>query len=115
MKPFYTFLLAGIVSLSQISQAVDSKPVPPPKRTVIQSIESDSITINTGASIKVYKVDAHTEFTYRGNRVKRKDLKAGMRVMITPSFDNLCATLVAASEAPAVSPPAPSAPASPQK
>ena len=84
---------------------------------MIQSIESDNITINTGALIKVYKFDAYTEFTYCGNPVKLKDLKAGMRVTITPAFDNCYAALVAARDAPMVPvpPPAPSAPASSQK
>jgi hypothetical protein len=117
MNSFYSLVLVGIVSLAQLSQAADSKPAPTPKRVVIQSIESDSITINTGSLIKVYKLDACTEFTYCGNHVKLKDLKPGMRVTITPAFDNRYAALVAARDAPVVPvpPPVPSAPASPQK
>ncbi len=98
---FYSLLTLGLLFPGTMVLAKGKpKPTPPPKHTVIKVISGSSVTIDTGALIKDYKLDEHTVFTYQGKRVAQSELKPGMRAAVTPGFDGQTATLVAASEAP---------------
>lgn len=97
-----------------MAQAADSKatPKPTPKHVTIKAISGSEITIDTGATTKEYKLDEHTVYVYQGQRVAQSDIKSGMRVNVTPTFDGKVATMVTATEAPKA---APAASASPKK
>lgn len=99
--------LGFVVSTVQ-AQAPAKTPIPV-MHTVIATIGSDAITIDTGRATKNYKIDSHTVFYYQGARVTASDIKPGMRVIITPTFDGRTAGTIAASDAPKMTPPAASA------
>ena len=114
MKRLLAPLYPGIVTLALIfspfAHAADTKPTPTPiPHTIISSISANSVTASTTASSKTYKVDKHTKFTFQGKLVTVAELKTGMRVSITPTFDGKTAESINASDAPKA--PAPKAPA----
>ena len=89
------------------AQADTPSLTPPPRHTVIAAIGSDSITIDTGNVTKQYKISPHTRFTYNGTSVSSKEIKQGMRVTVTPMFDNITAQIIAAGYAPKAAPATP--------
>ncbi|MDD5350312.1 MAG: hypothetical protein PHQ12_08895 [Chthoniobacteraceae bacterium] len=93
-------------------QAADKKPTPTPtpRHTVIGSVSSDSITINTGLTTKTFQIDKHTKFNLMGKPVTVGDLKPGMRVSVTPGgFDGKTADIINASDVPKAPPATPAA------
>ncbi|XHR29252.1 MAG: hypothetical protein ACFUZC_01545 [Chthoniobacteraceae bacterium] len=107
---FALYSLAALCLCLPMAQAADSKatPRPTPKHVTIKAISSSEITINTGVVTKTYKLDDRTVYVYQGVRVPQSDIKTGMRVNVTPSFDGKNATMVTATEGPQATP-APSA------
>lgn len=110
MKYYQSHLLVGLLAIVLSVTSVYGrgrarpKPTPPPRHTVIASITSDSITIDTGLNIKSYKLDQKTQFTYLGRRVALNDLKPGMRVSVIPGFDAGTAVSISAGDAPKIPP-----------
>jgi hypothetical protein len=83
--------------------AADAKATPvPPKHTTIKAISEDSITTDTGAISKDYKINERTIILFRGEKVKTDKLAPGMRVTVTPTFDGESASMISASVAPKV-------------
>ncbi|GEM_PF-1838837 len=103
---FALYTLAALCLCLPMAQAADSKatPKPTPKHVTIKAISSSEITIDTGVVAKTYKLDDHTVYVFQGQRVPQSDVKAGMRVNVTPSFDGKNATMVTATEAPKATP-----------
>lgn len=103
LSPLLLCLAALALSLSPaIAGDKKAAPTPPPRHTVIGSISSDSLTVDTGLRTTNYKLNKNTVFMYQGKRVSSNDLKAGMRVSVTPGFDALTASVVSATDAPKV-------------
>jgi hypothetical protein len=120
MKHLLSPLSLGFAALTLVftplSHAANpkAKPTPTPARhTIISTISSDSVTINTGLTTKTFQVDKHTKFTFQGKLVAVNDLKQGMRVTVVPGFDGKTAESIDASDAPKA--PAASPAASPAK
>ena len=118
MKRILTPLFLGNVVLAiSLSSAVAGapKPTPTPKpHTVIGSISSDSITVNTARGNATFAIDKLTKFTYMGNSVPLADLKPGMRVSVTPKMDGKTAESINAGDIPK-DPKAPKASPTPKK
>ncbi len=106
MKTSYITLLAAalvIAAAPAFGKGHRSKPSQPPRhdgRTVIARIGSSEIVTESPQSKRTYKIDDDTEFFYLGKKVTSSDLKKGMRVVITPSFDGLTADKIEAGDAP---------------
>jgi hypothetical protein len=79
---------------------IKARPKPTPE--TIESISTDSITVNEAGGAKTYKITQDTEITYQGDTVSVGQLQTGMRVEVTPDalYDGV-AGLIQADEAPA--------------
>jgi len=108
MKQIVSSLFLCVSALAfSLSPALAGTPTSTPtptRHTVIASISSDSITVDTGLVKKDYKIEKNTVFIFHGNRVTLNDLKSGMRVSVTPGFDGLTAATINAGDAPKVPP-----------
>lgn len=94
-------VVALVVAMPSVSHAAAAKKTPiPPKHTVIATISSDSITIDTGRTTKTYKIDKFTRLSFGGKTVTAGDLKPGMRVSVTQGSDKEVASVITASPAP---------------
>ncbi|MEI6561869.1 MAG: hypothetical protein WCO68_07275 [Verrucomicrobiota bacterium] len=115
MKPLIVSRFIGVVGLAFSFSAFAANPAPKATtpvihHTVISSISADSITVNTGKSTQTYKIDKHTQLMFDGKKVPMSDLKAGMRVMVTPDFDGKTASAINGGAPPKVAPAASPAP-----
>jgi len=114
MNPLTTSLLVAVMGLafscSAFAAAPTPKPTPPKRHTVIASISSDSITVDTGKSQQTYKIDKYTQLMFEGKKVPMNDLKAGMMVTVTPNFDGKSVSAVNAAPPPKATPVASPAP-----
>ena len=115
MKPLIVSLFIGAIGLAFSLSALAANPTPKPtpvvRHTVISSISADSVTVDTGKSTQTYKIDKHTQLMFDGKKVPLSDLKAGMRVMVTPDFDGKTASAINAGAPPKVAPAASPSPA----
>jgi hypothetical protein len=93
------FALIGIPFCDTHAAAPSATPAAA-KHTVISTISADSITIDTGKFTKSYKITERTQFIYNGTNVTLSEIKQGMRVSVTPMFDNRTAAVVIAGDAP---------------
>ena len=101
-------VLFSIFAFTSNGRAADAKaPPPPPKHTVIAVINSESITVDTGNNVRIFKIDKYTRFFYLGSETTLNDMKPGMRVSVTPTFDGKTAAVINAGVAPKVAPAAP--------
>ena len=103
MKRLLSCLFLAAVAFAPLARAAapTPKPTPAPRHTVISSISSDSITVDTGLKTTTYQIDKHTKCFFQGNLVTTGDLKAGMRVSITPGgFDEKTADTINANDVP---------------
>lgn len=109
MKRFLPLLLCIATLAFSISPVLaDNKPpaTPAKRHTVIGTISSDSITVDTGSNTKTFKIDKHTQFFYLGSKATADELKVGMRVSVTPGFDGKTASSINANDAPVKADPA---------
>lgn len=122
MKRFISLLFVCILALGLSASSAlaggapkpSPKPTPPPRHTVIGSISSESITVDTGLKTKTYTINKNTKFYLKGAAVSLNELKSGMRVNVVPGFDEKSASTITATDAPPVTAtPAPMAPAKP--
>jgi hypothetical protein len=107
-------LVLGLCSLALThvdAKGGKAKPRPTPFHITIESVSSDSITVNDPGGVKTYKITHNTEISFKGDTVTVDQLQAGMRVEVTPdSVDAGTAEMIQASDAP-LPPKAPKAPA----
>ncbi|XHR27665.1 MAG: hypothetical protein ACFUZC_17200 [Chthoniobacteraceae bacterium] len=101
--PLVAICLLPAMTFAGGKKKTTPKPTPP-GRIIIKTISSSEITISTSSASKSYKIDDHTLFTYLGKSVSVTDLRPGMRATVTPAFDGLTASLIAASDAPHIEP-----------
>ena len=111
-RMFSRYLLPLLVAVTLLSVAMQpsaqaytkTKPraTPAHHHLVIESISADSITIsNGGADSKTYKITKQTEITFKGQATTTDQLKAGMRVQVTPdAADETAAGAISANDPP---------------
>jgi hypothetical protein len=98
--------LALAICMPRIADARDRnnakpKATPGAGHTVIESISSDSITIQMPQGSKTYKITSGTEITFKGQDTTADQLQAGMRVEVTPdAADDDTAGEIAADDPP---------------
>jgi hypothetical protein len=82
-----------------------AKPRPTPFHITIESVSTDSITVNQPGGVKTYKITKDTEISFKGNTVTADQLQSGMRVEVTPdSVDQGVAGMIQADDPPAPPP-----------
>jgi len=105
-----TVILLSLVALATFITAnayAGGKPTPVPYvqfHVTISSVSADSISIQTAKGLKTYKITKYTAITYEGKTVTPADLKAGMKVSVTPGFDTTTAGTITASAPPKATP-----------
>jgi hypothetical protein len=100
-------LVLGLCSLAvtHADAKGKGKPRPTPFHITIESVSSDSITVDEPGGVKTYKINHNTEITFKGDTVTVDQLQTGMRVEVTPdSVDPGTAEMIQADDPP---PPAP--------
>ncbi|MEI8234618.1 MAG: hypothetical protein WCH57_08025 [Verrucomicrobiota bacterium] len=108
MKHLLTALCLGATLAFASHAHAQSTPTPMPVRhTVIASVSSDSITIDTGKKTITYQIGKQTKCFFMGKLVTSSDLQTGMRVSVTPAFDEKTAEAINASTAPKAASPSP--------
>ena len=98
-------ILALVTALAPLSYGKGKlpkpKPTPPPRHSVIASITSEALTVDTGGKNPVtYAITRETVFTFKGARVTLDALKPGMRVSVETSISGDKATAIAAEDPP---------------
>ena len=101
-SPLFLGLLALIFSISSVYAGGGKKH--PPRHTVIVSVSAETITVDTGLNKKTYLIGKNTQCITKGNPVSASELKPGMRVVVTPSFDGKSAAIISAGDAPSAPP-----------
>ncbi|MCX6966308.1 MAG: hypothetical protein NTZ46_00760 [Verrucomicrobia bacterium] len=109
MKRFISPWILGVITLvlafsPAFAGAPKATPTPPPRHTVIGSISSESITVDTGLKTKTYAITKLTKFYFKGAPVSLNELQAGMRVNVVPGFDGKTASIITALDAPPANP-----------
>lgn len=109
------FALALVLpaSISLAGRQAAPPPPPPPNQnqtpapkktptphTVIQSVDSSSITVKGPKTTSTYKITSLTEIDFKGETAKVTDLKSGMRVVITVGLDPTEADRISADDPP---------------
>jgi hypothetical protein len=89
------------MGVSHVDAKGKGKPRPTPFHITIESVSSDSITVNSPGGVQTYKITHNTEITFKGETVTVDQLQAGERVEVTPdSVDPTAAEMIQADDPP---------------
>jgi hypothetical protein len=94
-------LAAGLLVISEGQALSKSRKLPPSHHTTIETVSTDSITIDSPDGTKTYKITKDTEITFKGDTVTADQLQPGMSVDVTPdAVDETVAGTIVADDPP---------------
>lgn len=104
--PVLLLTILALAVFAPVTLHAGGKATPTPfiaHHTVIGSISSDSITVNTNSGSKTYKITKFTSCSFEGKTVTVNDLKPGMKVSVVADSSG-AAEVITASKPPKAEP-----------